>query len=138
MSAVDFFAGTDVFATQKPDTGDLLVGLAATNPIAHHYAGRLFEAGVAYMCLHRTVNHFREPEPDKHHWIYIVMEGRLLVTLGRGRPRVLEPGMICVVPEGTVWGRQGLTELVDCMMFSLRCVPLWQPLQSRGARVREY
>jgi AraC-like DNA-binding protein len=135
---MDFFAGTDVFAKRSPETGALFVGLAATNPIAHHYAAPLFKAGVAHMCLSEMVNHAREAQPDKHHWMYIVVEGQLAVTFGKRRARVLEPGTICIVPEGTLWGRKGLTETVRCMMFSLRTVPLWQPLQNRAARVREY
>lgn len=135
---MDFFGGTDVFAKRNLQTNGVQVGLAATNPIAHLYAEPLFKAGVAYMCLAEMVNYVQASEPVRHHWIYIVMEGRLSVSLGRRRQFVLEPGMMCVVPEGTTWVRRGLTEKVRCIMFSLRLVPHWQPLQGRGARTRNY
>jgi AraC-like DNA-binding protein len=121
---------------RHPD--DRMLGLAATNPIAHQYAGPLFKAGVAFVCFAEYVNHQRGPQPDKHHWIYIVLEGQMLVTVGNRRKQVVGPGEICVVPEGTVWGRKGVTEKLRCIMFSLRCVPRWKPLCGRGAQIRDY
>jgi AraC-like DNA-binding protein len=135
---VDFFAGID--GVRRGKGGNLNATLRSMDPIAHEYAEPLFSAGVHDIFLTQRIDYHTGPDAARkavNHNILILLQGRLSATLGRGR-KVLEPGMICVVPAQVARRFATLDGSATWIYFDMRPVPLWHPLEARGAGIREY